>query len=81
VNDQAILTCAEQAAERLRDRRVLERHAREPATLLCLSVSEIAAIIDKFDALKAVRGGTLDGRVLRADLVAWIGGSRAAQSA
>ena len=44
-------------------------------TLLWLSVSEVGAIIDGFDALEIVHGLTLDERVLRDDLVDWIGGS------
>jgi hypothetical protein len=76
VNDQDILTCAAQAAERLLDRRErLEKHEHESATLLWLSVSEIEAIIDSFDALQAAHGLTLHERVLRDDLVDWIGGS------
>jgi hypothetical protein len=80
VNDQDILTCAEQAGEWLLDRRErLEKHENELATLLWLSVSEIGAIIDSFDALDAVHGLTVDERVLRDDLVDWIGGSGVAQ--
>jgi hypothetical protein len=82
VNDQDILTCAEQAAVWLFDRRErLEKHDLEPLTLLWLSVSEIEAIIDRFDALEAVHGLTVDERVLRDDLIDWIWGSGVAQSA
>jgi hypothetical protein len=82
VNDQDILTCAEQAAVWLFDRRErLENHEHELATLLWLSVSEIEAIIDGFDALDAVHGLTADERVLRDDLIDWIGGNGGAQSA
>jgi hypothetical protein len=82
VNDHDILTSAEQAAEWLLDRRErLEKHEHESATLLWLSVSEIEAIIDSFDALEAVHGLTVDERVLRDDLIEWIGGSGAAQGA
>jgi hypothetical protein len=63
VNDQDILTCAEQAAVWLFGRRErLEKHEHELATLLWLSVSEIEAIIDSFDALEAVHGLTVDER-------------------
>jgi hypothetical protein len=76
MNDQDILTCAKQAGEWLLDRRErLEKHEHEPAALLWLSVSEIEAIIDSFDALEAAHGLTLDERVLRDDLTDWIGGS------
>jgi len=82
VNDQDILTCATQAAEWLFDRRKrLEKHEHESATLLWLSVREIEAIIDSFDALEAVHGLTLDERVLRDDLIDWIGADGGAQSA
>ena len=82
MNDQDILTCAEQAAEWLLDRRErLEKHEVELLTLLWLSVSEIEAIIDSFDALEAAHGLTVDERVLRDDLVDWIGGSGVAQGA
>ena len=82
MNDQDILTCAEQAAEWLLDRRErLEKHEVELLTLLWLSVSEIEAIIESFDALDAVHGLTVDERVLRDDLIDWIGGSGVAQSA
>jgi hypothetical protein len=82
VNDQDILNCATEAAEWLFDRRErLENHEEEPATLLWLSVSEIDAIIGCFDALEIVHGLTLDERVLRDDLVDWIGGSGVAESA
>jgi hypothetical protein len=82
VNDQDILTCAEQAGEWLLDRRErLEKHEDEPLTLLWLSVGEIEAIIDSLDALEAVHGLTVDERVLRDDLIDWIGGSGVAQSA
>ena len=82
MNDQDILTCAEQAAEWLLDRRErLEKHEHESATLLWLSVSEIEAIIDSFDALEAMHGLTLDERGLRDDLIDWIGGGDVAQSA
>jgi hypothetical protein len=76
VNEQDILTSATQAAEWLLDRRErLEKHDVELLTLLWLSVSEIEAIIDSFDALEAAHGLTLDERVLRDDLTDWIGGS------
>jgi hypothetical protein len=68
VNDQDILTIATQAAEWLLDRRErLEKYEEDPATLLWLSVGEIDAIIGCFDAV--------DERVLRDDLIDWIGGS------
>jgi hypothetical protein len=76
VNDTDVLTRAEQAAVWLLDRRErLEKHEHEPATLLWLSVSEIETIIDGFDALEAAHGPTVDERVLRDDLIDWIGGS------
>jgi hypothetical protein len=82
VTDHDILTYAEQAAVWLFDRRErLEKHEQEPITLLWLSVGEIEAIIDSFDALEKVHGLTLDERVLRDDLIDWIGGSNVAQSA
>ena len=82
MNDQDILACAEQAALWLFDRRErLEKHDVELLTLLWLSVSEIEAIIGCFDALEAVHGLTVDERVLRDDLIDWIGGSGVAQSA
>ena len=82
MNEQDILNSATQAAEWLFDRRErLENHEEEPATLLWLSVSEIDAIIGCFDALEMVHGLTLDERVLRDDLVDWIGGSGVAESA
>jgi hypothetical protein len=82
VNDQDILTRATQGGEWLLDRRErLEKHERELATLLWLSVSEVEAIIHSFDALEAEHGLTLDERVLRDDLIEWIGGSDVAQSA
>jgi len=56
------------------------KHEQELLTLLWLSVSEIEAIIDSFDALEAAHGLTLDERVLRDDLIDWIGGSDVAQS-
>ena len=78
---QDILDTAAQAAEWLFDRRErLEKHEEELMTLLWLSVSEIEAIIDSFDALEAVHGLTVDERVLRDDLIDWIGGSGVAQS-
>ena len=81
MNDQDILTCAEQAAEWLLDRRErLEKHEHESAMLMWLSVSEIEAIIDSFDALEAAHGLTTDERVLRNDLIDWIGGNGGAQS-
>ena len=68
MNDQDILTCAAQAGAWLLDRRErLEKHEHESTALLWLSVSEIAAIIDSFDALEAMHGLTLDERVLRDD--------------
>jgi hypothetical protein len=82
MNDQDILTCATQVAEWFFDRRErLEKHEHESATLLWLSVSEIDAIIDSFDALEIMHGLTLDERVLRDDLIDWIGGNGGAQSA
>ena len=82
MNDQDILSSATEAAEWLFDRRErLEKHQEEPLTLLWLSVSEIEAIIDSFDALEAARRLTLDERVLRDDLIDWIGGGDVAQSA
>ena len=82
MNEQDILDSATQAAEWLFDRREpLEKHEEEPLTLLWLSVSEINAIIDRFDALEAAHGLTLDERVLRDDLIDWIGGSGVAESA
>ena len=81
MNEKDILNSATQAAEWLFDRRErLEKHEHELLTLLWLSVSEIEAIIDSFDALEAVHGLTLDERVLRDDLIDWIGGSDVAQS-
>ena len=77
MNDQDILTCAAQAGEWLLDRRErLEKHEHESFTLLWLSVSEIETIIDNFDALEVVHGLTVDERVLRDDLIDWIGGER-----
>jgi hypothetical protein len=82
VNDQDILNCATQAAEWLFDRRErLERHEHESATLLWLSLSEIDGIIGCFDALEIVHGLTLDQRVLRDDLIDWIGRSGVGQGA
>ena len=82
MNDQDILTCAEQAGEWLLDRRErLEKHEQELATLLWLSIREIEAIIDSFDALEAVHRLTVDERVLRDDLIDWIGGNGGAQTA
>ena len=82
MNEQDILNSATQAAEWLFDRRErLEKHEVELLTLLWLSVSEIEAIIESFDALDAVHGLTVDERVLRDDLIDWIGGSGVAQSA
>ena len=82
MNDQDILNTATQAAEWLFDRRErLERHEQEPITLLWMSVSEIDAIIGCLDAREVVDGLTLDERVLRDDLVDWIGGSGVAESA
>jgi hypothetical protein len=81
MNDRDILNCATQAAEWLVDRQErLEKHEGELLTLLWLSVSEIETIIDSFDALEAMHGLTLDERVLRDDLIDWIGGSGVAQS-
>jgi hypothetical protein len=82
VNDQDLLTCAVRAGEWFFDRRErLEKHEQELTTLVWLSVSEIEAIIDGFDALEDVQGLTLDERVLRDDLIDWIGGSGVAESA
>jgi hypothetical protein len=80
VNDQELLTCAAQAGAWLLDRRErLEKHEHESTALLWLTVGEIAAIIDSFDALEAMQGLALDDRVLRDDRVAWIGEEDAAQ--
>ena len=82
MNNQDILNSATQAAEWLFDRRErLEKHEMELLTLLWLSLSEIETIINSFDALEAAHGLTLDERVLRDDLVDWIGGSGVAESA
>jgi hypothetical protein len=82
VNDQDILICAEQAGKWLLDRRErLEKHDQELLTLLWLSVSEIEMIIDSFDALEAIHGLMVDERVLRDDLIDWIGGSGVGQGA
>ena len=82
MNDQDLLTCAVQAGEWFFDRQErLEKHEQELTTLLWLSVSEIEAIIDGFDALEEVHGLALDERVLRDDLIDWIGGSGVAESA
>jgi hypothetical protein len=82
VNEQDIINSATQAAEWLFDRRErLENHDEEPLTLLWLSVSEIETIIDGFDALEAAHGLTVDERVLRDDLIDWIGGNGVAESA
>ena len=79
---QDILDTAAQAAEWLFDRRErLEKHEEELMTLVWLSVSEIETITDSFDALEAVHGLTVDERVLRDDLIDWIGGSGVAHSA
>jgi len=81
VNEQDIISSATQAAEWLFDRRErLENHDEEPLTLLLLSVREVDTIIDSFDALEAVHGLTVDERVLRDDLVDWIGGSGVGQA-
>lgn len=75
MNEQDILSSATQAAEWLFDRRErLEKHEVELLTLLWLSVDEIETIIDSFDVLQAVRGLTVDERVLRDDLIDWIEG-------
>ena len=82
MNEQDILDSATQAAEWLFDgRERLEKHEHDLLTLLWLSVSEIEAIIDSFDAPEAAHGLTLDERVLRDDLIDWIGGSDVEQSA
>ena len=82
MNEQDILNSATQAAEWLFDRRErLENHEHELLTLLWLSVSEVEAIIDSFDALEVAHGLTLDERVLRDDLVDWTGGSDVGQGA
>jgi hypothetical protein len=82
VTDQDILTIATQSAEWLFDRRQrLEQHEEEPCTLLWPSVGEIDAIIGCFDALEIAHGLTVDERVLRNDLIDWIGRSDVAQSA
>ena len=75
MNEQDILNSATQAAEWLFDRRErLEQHEVELLTLLWLSVDEIETIIDSFDVLQAVRGLTVEERVLRDDLIDWIEG-------
>jgi hypothetical protein len=80
VNDQDLLKSAAQAGAWLLDRRErLEKHEHESTALLWLSVSEIAAIIDSFDALEATHGLTLDERVLRDDLIDWIEGADGAR--
>jgi hypothetical protein len=82
VTDPDILTIAEEAAVWLFDRRErLEKQEQEPCTLLWLSVSEIDAIIGCFDALEVAHGLTADERVLRNDLIDWIGGSSVPESA
>lgn len=82
MTDQDLLTCAVQAGEWFFDRRErLEKYEQELTTLLWLSVSEIEAIIDGFDALEEVHGLTLDGRVLRDDLIDWIRGGGVADGA
>jgi len=82
VNQQDIFDSATQAAEWLFDRRErLEKHEEEPLMLLWLSVSEIDAIINSFDTVEAAHGLTLDERVLRDDLIDWIGGTDVAESA
>jgi hypothetical protein len=81
VNDQDILSSAEQAGFWLLDRlERLEKHGEELMTLLWLTVSEVEAIIDSFDALEAVHGLTVDERVLRDDLIDWIGEGGVAHS-
>jgi hypothetical protein len=73
VNEHDIINSATQAVEWLFDRRErLENHDEEPLTLLLLSVREV-------DTLEAVHGLTVDERVLRDDLVDWIGGSGVGQ--
>jgi len=80
VNEQDV-NSATQAAEWLFDRRErLEKHEAELLTLLWLSVSEIGSDLDSFDALEAAHGLTVDERVLRNDLIDWIGGSGVAAS-
>jgi hypothetical protein len=82
MNDQDILTLATQSAEWLFDRRQrLEQHEEEPFTLLWLSVGQIDAIIGCFYALEIAHGLTVDERVLRNDLIDWIGGSSVPESA
>jgi hypothetical protein len=82
VNEQDILNSATQAAEWLFDRRErLENYDEEPLTLLLLSVREVDTIIDSFDTLEAEHGLTVDERVLRDDLVDWIGESGVGQGA
>lgn len=57
VNDRELFNCALQAGEWFFDRRErLEKHEQELTALLWLSVSEIEAIIDGFDALEDVHG-------------------------
>lgn len=81
MNDQDILSSAEQAGFWLLDRlERLEKHGEELMTLLWLTVSEVEAIIDSFDALEAVHGLTVDERVLRDDLIDWIGEGGVAHS-
>jgi hypothetical protein len=80
MNDQDILSSATEAAEWLSDRRErLEKHEMELLTLLWLSISEIETIIDSFEASEAAHGLTLDERVLRDDLIDWIGGTGVGQ--
>jgi hypothetical protein len=82
VNEQNTINSATQAAEWLFDRRErLENHDEEPLTLLLLSVREVDTIIDSLDALEAAHGLTVDERVLRDNLVDWIGGSGVGQGA
>lgn len=82
MNERDILDSATQAAEWLFDRRErLEKHEHDLLTLLWLSISEIDAIIDSFDALEAAHGLTVDERVLCDDLIDWIGGSDVAECA
>ena len=69
MNDPDVLTCAVQAGEWFFDRRErLEKHEQELTALLWLSVSEIQAIIDSFDALEAVHGLTVDERACYATI-------------
>jgi hypothetical protein len=82
VNDEEILTCAVQAFESPHDRRERLERARARTCSAVVAVGQRDRNdYDSFDALEAARGLTLDERVLRDDLMDWIGGSGGAQSA